>query len=67
MPAPSTATELIVVHGALLVVTGVDSVDEEVDDRVGFGGEVVLAAAQHPVGGHLVERAEEDLGGGGRR
>ena len=31
---------------------------------VGVAGEVVLAAAQHPVRGHLVERAEEHLGGG---
>ena len=35
--------------------------DEEVDDRVGFSGERILAAAQDPVGGHFVERAEEQL------
>ena len=46
-------------------LTGVYSVDEQVDDRVRFGVEVVLAPAQHPVGGHLVEGAKEDLRGGG--
>ena len=37
--------------------------DEEVHDGVGFRGERVLAPAEDPVGGHLVEGAEEQLGG----
>src|SRR5687768_10827574 len=64
VPAPSTATELI----AICVISGspaFDSVDEKVDDRIGLRIEVVLAPAQHPVGGHFIEGAEEDLGGGG--
>ncbi len=37
--------------------------DEEIDDRVRFGDQRVLPPAQDPVGGHLVERAEEELRG----
>src|SRR6185436_12472617 len=41
------------------------SVDEKVHDRIRFRVEVVLAPAQHPVGGHFIEGAEKNLGGGG--
>ena len=61
VPAPSTVTELIPI-GVICAFCGspaFHSVDEEVDDRVRFGVEVVLAAAQHPVGGHLVESAKK--------
>ena len=39
-----------------------DAVDEQIDHRIGLRRQSVLAPAQHPVGRHLVERAEEDLG-----
>ena len=59
VPAPRTATELIVMRASVA-----DAVDEEVDDGVGVRGERIAAAAQDPVGRHFVERAEEHLGGG---
>ena len=67
VPAPSTATRADVhapcVSDLCRASARADAADEHVDDRVGLGGERVAAAAEDPVGGHLVERAEEHLGG----
>src|SRR2546425_740702 len=41
------------------------AVDEKIDDEVRVGFERIPAAAENPVGRHLVERAEEHLGGDG--
>ena len=48
--------------GVVTVGPRCPAADEQIDDRVGFGDERVLAAAEDPVGRHLVERAEEHLG-----
>ena len=62
------ATDLIISRARLPAggPAGVDAADKKVDHGVGFGGERVAPAAQHPVGGHFIEGAEEDLGGNGR-
>src|SRR5688500_1114609 len=71
VPAPRTVAFLIfnLIHLSLhissykgLPLSG-QSANEEVDDRVCFRCERVPAATEDPVRGHLVERAEEDLGG----
>src|SRR4029453_15980833 len=79
VPAPSTVTELIPIcvicafhlrapryGGQVCGSPALHSVDKEIDDRVRFSVEVVLAAAQHPVDGHLAERPKKDLRRGGR-